>query len=317
MGGNNIVNLALMHPRLLSGIILIDPVVQKTPTQKGNYFPAVLSTSRRDIWPSREEAKAAFARNKFYQSWDPRVFDLWIEHGLRELPTAVYSSSDSATAKKVRSQNVPAIPPSKTPTPPGAPSPTPVTLTSTKYQEVFTFLRGNYPSKDTPLEDYEPTRTTHPDLPGALQEKPFYRPEAITTFQQLPHLRPPCLYIFASDQSGLSEPRMVQERMEVTGTGVGGNGGVAAGAVKAVDIKEAGHFVPFEKPGEVAENIGGWLAPILEGWKREEEHERMTWGRVEAREKRVFSEDRMFWTRWIRERYEREEAERKAAASKL
>ena len=57
MGGNHVVNLALMHPRLLSGLILIDPVIQEVTDRKGNLLPAQLSTYRRDTWASREEAE--------------------------------------------------------------------------------------------------------------------------------------------------------------------------------------------------------------------------------------------------------------------
>ena len=78
---------------------------------------AVPSTHRRDLWPSRAEAAAKYKSNKFYQSWDPRVLDLWIQHGLRQLPTEIHP----ATA---------------------GPGDDPrVTLTTSKHQELFTFLR--------------------------------------------------------------------------------------------------------------------------------------------------------------------------------
>ena len=90
MGGNNLVNLSIMHPRLFTSLILIDPVIARTPSAQGNFAPARLSAKRRDRWPSREAAAASFKRSKFYQTWDPRVLDLWIKYGLRNLPTLVY-----------------------------------------------------------------------------------------------------------------------------------------------------------------------------------------------------------------------------------
>lgn len=50
-------------------------------------------------------------QNPFYRRWDSRVFDRWIEHGLRDTPTPLHTQ-------------------------PGA-----VTLTTTKSQEVLTYLR--------------------------------------------------------------------------------------------------------------------------------------------------------------------------------
>lgn len=64
-----------------------------------------MSTYRRDRWSSREEAARSF--RKVYKSWDPRVFDLWMLHGLRDV----------------------------------APGSQEVTLTTTKLHEVSSYLR--------------------------------------------------------------------------------------------------------------------------------------------------------------------------------
>ena len=97
MGGSQLVNLSLMHPRLFTSLILIDPVIQRLPSAKGNMGPAKASTNRRDRWPSRVAAEASFKRSKFYQSWDPRVLDLWVKHGLRELPTYIHPYATAAS----------------------------------------------------------------------------------------------------------------------------------------------------------------------------------------------------------------------------
>lgn len=301
MGGNHVTNLALIHPRLLSGLILIDPVIQKVPSTKGNVLPAQMSTYRRDQWPSREDAEAAFRRNKFYQSWDARCFDQWLKHGLREIPTADYPSYKPTVISKDASQKSLASAAAATSSASAdAPLARPVTLTTTKFQEVFTFLRGNYPSPQTSLESYQPDRKTHPDVPDMPLQKPFYRPEPLMTFSNLPHLRPPVLYMFASEQSMLSEPHMIREKLETTGTGVGGNGGVDAGGVNVVDVKGVGHFLTFEKPGEVAKHIEDWLSGRLHEWQSEEDAERKQWAQVPEREKRTFTEDRLFWTEYVK-----------------
>lgn len=312
MGGNHIVNLSLMHPRLLAGVVLIDPVIHKAPDRTANLMPAILSTSRRDRWPSRQAAEAAMRRNKFYQTWDPRCFNLWIKHGLRDLPTAVYPASE-ITSKG----SVPKEPLSNTPDTPSVNKAKPVTLTTTKYQEVFTFLRSNYPAAESSLESYQPDRRTHPDLPGTALEKPFYRPEPHITFGMFPHLRPPCFFVFAKDHSVLSSQSMIKERLQAIGRGVGGNGGPANGTVTMVDIKGAGHFVPFEKPKEVAENMGRWLGATVQEWRKNVELERRGWVDLDPQQKRTFDKDWLYWTSWSKREAQRDEQEDKDHSSKL
>jgi hypothetical protein len=148
MGGFHLATLSLIHPRLLSNLILIDPVIIKYE-DASNVAAARASTFRVDLWNSREDAEKSFRRSKFFQSWDERVFQKWIEFGLRNVPTFIYPER---TGKGV-------------------------TLSTTKHQEVFSFFRPNFPGKDENGEDLM-TRESHPDLDlttGALY--PFYRPE--------------------------------------------------------------------------------------------------------------------------------------------
>ncbi|KAF4634054.1 hypothetical protein G7Y89_g4067 [Cudoniella acicularis] len=114
-GGNILCNLAFMHPRLLSTVILMDPVIQQHASAPKGPSPARSSAFRRDLWPSREEAIAAFRKSKFYSTWDPRVFDRWCKYGIRETPTNIYPNEKGA-----------------------------VTLTTTKNHECFTFMRPSW-----------------------------------------------------------------------------------------------------------------------------------------------------------------------------
>jgi pimeloyl-ACP methyl ester carboxylesterase len=84
MGGCQLANLALLHPRLFETLILIDPVIQGKVSLLGNVSPAAASAKRRDRWPSREEALESFKKSKFYQTWDSRVLDRWVQYGLRD-----------------------------------------------------------------------------------------------------------------------------------------------------------------------------------------------------------------------------------------
>ncbi|KAG6901876.1 hypothetical protein C0995_007000 [Termitomyces sp. Mi166 len=46
-----------------------------------------VTLTRRDSWPSKEAAAAYLQRRLPWKSWDSRVFDIYINHGLRTIPT--------------------------------------------------------------------------------------------------------------------------------------------------------------------------------------------------------------------------------------
>ena len=283
MGANNLVNLSIMHPRLLSALVFIDPTVGKSwakrstssqQAQANPNFAARSSTFRRDKWPSRAEAAAAFRQSKFYQSWDPRVFDRWVQYGIRELPTAIYPTITNAEASSERGK--------------------PVTLSTTKHQEVFTFWRPNYNSPISPSGEITVNRAYAPDLdPEAETVYPFYRPEASAAFERLPHLRPPTFCIFG-ENSPICPPKNRKAIMERTGTGIGGSGGVPEGKVKGYILPKGGHLMPMERVSELAEAAGGWLVEELERWKKGEEEWAKQWAAKSREEKTMVTEEWRF-----------------------
>ncbi|KKK20610.1 hypothetical protein ARAM_000157 [Aspergillus rambellii] len=273
MGGAHLVQLCLMHPRLIHSLILLDPVIQRQTTQldatslgKQELVLAKttqLSTYRRDRWPSRKAAAEAFRNNPFYQTWDSRVLDRWIKYGLRDLPTAIHPLNESAQKPEDGDR--------------------PVTLRTTLHQEVFTFSRPNYdgpPGFSVPVN-----KVTHPDLdPDHLGSWPFYRPEPSGVFAQIPHLRPSVLYIFGG-KSDICSPTMIADKLAHTGTGLGGSGGVAAGRVKGVLFAEFGHLLAQEAPVKCAGAAGKWLGPELQRWREEETAFREQWSKKSKVEK--------------------------------
>ncbi|KAF1939523.1 alpha/beta-hydrolase [Clathrospora elynae] len=257
MGGCQLANLALLHPRLFESLILIDPVIQSKVSVNGNISPAAASAHRRERWPSREEAAKSFGKSKFYQAWDSRVLDRWVKYGLRDLPTKLF---------------------------PDAKAPE-VTLTTTKHQEVLTFLRPNFPARpgdtepssaDYTLSNPKLNRRTHADItPYAEPQSPFYRGECTMVFNQLSSLRPSVLYIFGSE-SFLTTDAIIEEKMVKTGSGVGGSGGRAEGRVANVMVQDAGHLIPMEKVEESAEHISKWISKEMErfwDWERKTDEE--------------------------------------------
>ncbi|KAJ7621153.1 alpha/beta-hydrolase [Roridomyces roridus] len=80
-----------------SSMILVEPTMMtkeildktfKTPSELSRVIDAV--KQRKDIWQSREVARAWFAKRLPWKRWDPRVLDIFIKYGLRDLPTASY-----------------------------------------------------------------------------------------------------------------------------------------------------------------------------------------------------------------------------------
>lgn len=93
------------------------------------------------------------------------MLEKWIEFGLRDSPIETHQSRQKASP--------------------------PVTLMTTKSQELFTFLRPNYTEDRTLLEDGLPEERG----PGN-HDFPFWRPEPPMVFTMLPYLKRSVLYLF-------------------------------------------------------------------------------------------------------------------------
>ncbi|TVY86760.1 Abhydrolase domain-containing protein [Lachnellula willkommii] len=259
-GGAILCNVALMHPRLLSTVVLMDPVIQPHASTPGGISPVQSSTFRRDLWPSRAEAIATFARSMFYQSWDRRVFDRWCQFGIRETPSKVYPEENGSA-----------------------------TLSTTKHQECFTFMR---PSWDgiSPDGSMILRRDVVPDLNlDQPQRYPLYRPEPLAILRRLGELRPSVLYIFG-EKSGLSPPDWIKEKMEITGNAPGGSGGVKEGRVKEVTLQGYGHLIAMEASERCADAAAAWFGQEVKRFEAERKAYE-EWTRKSLSEKQTMSEE--------------------------
>jgi pimeloyl-ACP methyl ester carboxylesterase len=241
--------LSLIHPRLLTTLVLLDPVI--LPPEIGSadesYRVVRMSTWRRDLWPSQEDAARGFKKSNFYAAWDSRVLERWLQYGLRKLPTLLYP--DFTEHDKT------------------------VTLKTTKHQEVFTFMRPNFEGFESGKFD----RKKHADINvKAALNSPFVRPEGFEAFRRLPNLRPSVLYIFGHD-SDLSTPERRKAMMDVTGIDVGGSGGERDGRVKEVVLEGIGHLVAMEAVCQCADSAAEWIGAELKRWNAEEDEFRNMW----------------------------------------
>lgn len=93
-GGTALLGAAASRPELFDRIVLVDPVLPPTnPTpQTGSPRDENLtrlvegSRRRRSLWPDRAAARAHFASRSLFEKWLPEALDLYVEHGLRDLP---------------------------------------------------------------------------------------------------------------------------------------------------------------------------------------------------------------------------------------
>ena len=280
MGAASMVNLSLMHPRLLTAIVLVDPVIlnesqsqllSETGEKSAPLALAGTSIARRETWPSRDEAAASFKKARFFASWDPRVLDRWIQYGICRFQEA------PNLAGHTRENEDPAV-----------------TLTTGKDQENFTFLRPTF-GRGPNLSD---TSLYLPDLYfTSTSMPPFYRAESRMAFEKLPYLRPSTFYLLG-EKSAISGANTRGERLRRTGTGMGGSGGPSAGKVKQFVLPNGGHLMPMEQVNRVAEVIGDYLATELQIWSREESQWKSWWSALDTRDKTKMTAD---WEKSLKE----------------
>lgn len=262
-GGAAILTVSLQNPRLFTTLVLLDPVISKYAANPGSLSagPAVMSMYRREAWPDKKTAIEGFEKSAFYKSWDRRVLERWFDFGITE--------KDGGHGE--------------------------VELSTTKHQEVFTYLRPSWPaynSEGTTITDRQITPDIDPLIETGKPQHltyPFYRAEPPMTLSRLPHVRPSTFYIFGL-LSNLSPSSLCEEKLSLTGSGVGGSGGRKAGRVASVSGENNGHLIPMESPEFCAKEAAGWIKKEMSLWWREEKAYE-EWTRKSQEEKSTISEE--------------------------
>lgn len=191
----------------------------------------------------------------------------WCQFGVRETPSALYPDEKGA-----------------------------VTLSTTKHQECFTFMR---PSWDAMSEDGKTIvrKDLVPDMhPDSLDKFPLYRPEPPNTLARLSGLRPGALFIFGAD-SPMSAPQYQEEKLEITGSGLGGSGGRKEGRVKGISLDGIGHLVAMDAPQKCADAAAAWLGQENKRFV-EDRKKYAEWAKQSLEAKSTFSKE---WIKWIGE----------------
>ncbi|KAI1358682.1 hypothetical protein F5Y08DRAFT_345475 [Xylaria arbuscula] len=148
-GGNILVQLALLHPRLLSALVLYDSVINVfTNTQVGAIFGVRLANARRDSWPTHKTAIESFCCPcGMFSTWDSRALKAWIGHALRDAPE---DDDDAAVGDGNKKKNK-----------------NKVVLATPRHQKAFTYFRPLYPHErpdDTVAPDFDPAFNNPPEL---------------------------------------------------------------------------------------------------------------------------------------------------------
>ena len=170
-------------------------------------------------------AKEAFLKAPPFNSWDPCVFDRWLEHGL----------TDCANGD--------------------------VELTSSKHQEAVTYVRPLW-NEIQEKGRKSGGKIVYPDVDNEVDRgRSFYCPEAMIAMAKLPELRPEILYIFGG-RSVMSPSHRRERIVETSGIGVGGNGGQRQGSVESNILPDCGHLLVFETPHLCAQVVGEYCRNV-------------------------------------------------------
>ena len=250
LGNVSIIMMSVSHPRLFSGIVLLEPALGpgfgQVRTPPFRYFPGVLPAKRKDYWPSREIAEKHYRSSPFYRTYDARVLERVLKYELRDIPPRTSQSSASSQDSSMA-----------------------VTLTTPKTMEAYTWLRADPPLFGFPEgPDYATRQEDSFVAPG------FYRGESAQVYDSIPHIYPSTLYVWG-EKSGVATKVDYQKKfLSVHGTGRGGSGGVATGRAKEVWIKKAGHMINNDQPKDTAIAVASWLNAEKTRWKEEEERKK-------------------------------------------
>ena len=232
LGAGVVSYLAAWHPRLFSGIVMLESAMGpgKTHTWPAppRFYPGLVAMRRRDFWPTREEAAKQLRETRAYKNYDPRAFDNVVRYELRDV-----EPSDSPNVLCG------------------------VTLVTPKALEMSMWIVPDPPLPGFKRRndlDYPAEHTT--SMPG------IRRPEAYRLKEALTKLACPVLYLWGT--KSIVSPENLQE-LYLKGTAV--EWGERTGNIISRTVN-CGHMMPQEEPAGTASAVTGWLGDL---YKKEQE----------------------------------------------
>lgn len=86
-------------------------------------------------------------------------------------------------------------------------------------------------------------------------------------------------------------PELCQDKLDVTGVGVGGSGGVASERVKSVRMQNVGHLIAMEAVDETADRAAEWIESEIQRWRAEDKAFREEWNKKSKIEKMTIDDE--------------------------
>ena len=242
MGCAQLVYLSHWLPRLFEGMVCIEPGLD-AEYGRGIIFNWVQGVLRqKDKFGTQEDAEKAVMKGYSAKEWDPSVHERLRAHGIHQ--------QDGQWKTTMKKEQVAGL-----------------------------VVRFNPGKVARPDEMTEEEREQAPDLdPEAWNPDQCYRQELKGAWDLLPQVRPKVLYINGAKSPFFGRTKVRDERMHITGNGVGGNGGMKVGAVEQVNIKKGEHTMVFDSHlNEVADHAAKWLGKEVRRWQSGPEKRRKEW----------------------------------------
>jgi hypothetical protein len=143
---------------------------------------------------------------------------------------------------------------------------TAVTLTTSKHQEAWSYTIPNLEPESAGLD-----RLLLPDWNfDSVRNSIFARPECYITSLYLPSIRPSVLWVYGG-KSYLSPPDAQDSKLNGTGTGAGGSGGVKEGMVAKAVLEKGSHTLVLEDVDWSAAVASDWVQKWFSRWTAEED----------------------------------------------
>ncbi|KAJ5088037.1 hypothetical protein N7456_011653 [Penicillium angulare] len=250
VGAVQLACLSSWHPTLFHSLVFVEPGLDAS-YGKHIMFPVIFRTlQRKESWTTRKEAEMKAVKAQGAETWADGARERLKRHGVFQH----HASWGSDWA-----------------------------LTTPKNQIASMVLRHN-PEEigmgpggldEVTLEQ----RALVPDInPDSIHKGPFYRPELELGWSLLPGMRPWVLYVNGGNSHDLGPAKVRDERARITGTGVGGSGGMKLGAVKQVVIEGGEHTLPFDHDlSKLADHLGDWFVKESKRWEDGPKRRRAQW----------------------------------------